>query len=53
MGQLRTDIEGGTTRYERNSASSSVYAKTAAKMAQKYGQFSHGVTWNKKWWPWG
>lgn len=50
MSALRTDIEGGTTRY--STTNNSVYSKVRSKMAAKYGQFSHGVTWKKSWWPW-
>jgi preprotein translocase subunit SecG len=51
MSALRTDVEVGGAQY--NAGNNSVYNKLRAKMANKYGQFSHGVSWKpKKWFGW-
>jgi hypothetical protein len=48
MQSLRSDIEGrgGSSP----GSTSKTYDKLRGKMAGKYGQFSHGVQWQKKSW---
>jgi hypothetical protein len=48
MQALRSDIEGRTA--SSPGATSKSYDKLRGKMAGKYGQFSHGVQWQKKSW---